>query len=169
MVRLLTGGPEQHMQSVTDDLCDRTIVRKYEIDHACEIVVQQRPKDIRFDRLDKRGKTSNVAEQRRDFTTLSPEIHRGRIAGERFSKVRREVTRKRRMSSLGLGLSSARFAQNSDMPDSLAIVASRSRKSMGFVRKSNAPQFIAARIFAMSPYVLLGPSARASARPYAAC
>ena len=77
MVRLLTGGPEQHMQSVTNDLCDRTIVRKYDVSHASKIIVEQRPKDIGFDRLDKRGKTSNVAEQRCDLSTLSPEIHRG--------------------------------------------------------------------------------------------
>ena len=36
-------------------------------------------------------------------------------------------------------------------PMVLAIVASKSRKSMGFIKKSNAPRFIAVRILTISP------------------
>src|SRR5437899_2478437 len=130
MVRLLTWGTEQHMQGVTNDLCNRTIVRKHNVSHACKIIVEKRPKDLGFERLDQRGKASNVAEQRRDLATLPPKINCIHIAGKALSKIGREVPRERSMRPLGLGLPPSHFTQDLDMAAGLAIVLSRSRKSM---------------------------------------
>ena len=91
MVRLLTRGAEQHMQGVTNDLCNRTIVRKHNVSHAGKIIVEEGPKHVGFKRLNERAKTRNVAEQRRDLSTLSAKINCIHIAGKPLSKIGREV------------------------------------------------------------------------------
>jgi len=94
MVRLLTWSPEQHMQGVSNNLCNRTIVRKHNVGHACKIIVEKRPKHVGFERLDQRGKAGNVAEQRRDLATLAPKINCIHIAREPLSQIGRKVPRK---------------------------------------------------------------------------
>ena len=69
------------MQGIPDDLCNCTIVYKHNVSHASKIIVEKRPKDIGFERLDQRGKACNVAEQRCDFSTLPPKIHGIHIVG----------------------------------------------------------------------------------------
>ena len=107
------------MQGIADDLCNRAIVREYEIGHAGEIVVEKRPKHVGFERLHKRGEAGNVGEQRRDLAALPAEINRVRVAGKPFSQIGREVTRKRGMRPLGLRLPPPRLAQDFDMPNGL--------------------------------------------------
>ena len=110
MVRLLTGGPKQHMQGVTNDLCNRTIVRKHKVGHACEIVVEQRSKRVGFERLHERGEAGNVGEQCRDLTALPAKINRVCIAGKPLGQIGREVTRKRGVRPLSLRLPPPRLA-----------------------------------------------------------
>jgi hypothetical protein len=135
MVRLLAGSPEQHMQGISNDLCNRTIVRKHQVGHACEIVVEKRPKHVGFERLHKRGEAGNVGEKRCDFTTLPAKINRVRIAGKSCSQIGREVTRKRGMRPLSLGLPPPRLAQNFDVPNGLGNRRFKIKKIDGLGQK----------------------------------
>ena len=119
MVRLLAGGPEQHVQGIADDLCHRAVVREHDVRHAGEVVVEQRPKHVGFERLHQRGEAGNVGEQRRDLAALPAEIDRVRIAGKPLGQIGREVTRQRGMGPLGLRLPPPRLAQDLDMPNGL--------------------------------------------------
>ena len=94
MVRLLSWRPEQNMQGISNDLGDRTIVRKYDIGHACEVVVEKRPKHSRFQRLYERSEALDVGKQRCDLAALPTEIDRVRIAGQPLGNIWRKVTRK---------------------------------------------------------------------------
>ena len=110
MVQLFTWGTEQHMQGVTNNLRNRTVVRKHNVSHACKIIVEKRPKHVGFERLDQRRKAGNVAEQRRDLTTLPAKVNCIDIAGKPLSKIRREVPRKGSVGSLGFRLPPSSFA-----------------------------------------------------------
>jgi len=71
MVRLVTRGPEQHMQGIANDFSNRAIVREYEVDHSGQIIVEQRTERVGFKRLYQRCKACDVAEQSRDLAALS--------------------------------------------------------------------------------------------------
>ena len=62
MVRLLAGRAEQHVQRVADDLGDGAVMLEYDIGHAGEIVVEQRPEHVRLKGLDQRGEAGDVGE-----------------------------------------------------------------------------------------------------------
>ena len=151
MVRLLAGGSEQHVQGIADDLGDRAVMGKHDIGHAGEVFVEQRPEHARLQRLHQRGEAGNVGEQRRDLAALAAEIDRVGVAGQPLGQVRREVARQRGIGPFGLACRRRASRRNSICRSVLAMVVSRSRKSIGLVTKSNAPRFMAVRILAMSP------------------
>ena len=62
MVRLLTRRSEQNVQGIPNNLGDRTILGKYDICHACEIVIEKGSEDGRFQCLDKCRETFDVRE-----------------------------------------------------------------------------------------------------------
>jgi len=74
-----------------------------------------------------------------------PQASREAICGEKYR-------RQRGVSALGFGLAAACFPHHSrTWRMVLSMVISRSPKSIGLVRKSNAPRFIAVRMLLMSP------------------
>ena len=119
MIPLLAGSAEQHVQGIANDLCNRTIVRKHKISHAGKIIIEQRPKHFRLERLHQRSKAGNVAEQSRNFASLSSKSERVRFAGEPQSQIGREIPRQRGMRPLGFRLPPPRLPQNLNMPDGL--------------------------------------------------
>src|ERR1700680_4689187 len=113
------GAPNRTCRGITNDLCNRTIVHKDNVSHACKIIVEKRPEHVGFECLDKRGKAGNVSEQRRDLPTLPAKVNCIHIAGKPLSKIGREVPRKRGMRPLCLRLPPPRLAQDFDMPNGL--------------------------------------------------
>ena len=107
------------MDRVADDLRHRSVVGENDISHADEIIVEQRAKNIGFQRLHQRREARNVGEQSSDLATLSPQVERFGIAGEPLSQVWREVARQRRVRPLRCCLPLPRLAQDLDMPDGL--------------------------------------------------
>ena len=119
MVRLLTWCTEQHMQGIANNLCNRTIVRKHEICHAQEVVIEKRTKHVGFKRLYKRRETGNVCKQCCDLSSLPTEINSIRIARKSLGQVGGEVTRERSVRPFRLRLAPSRFTQDIDMPNGL--------------------------------------------------
>jgi len=85
MVPLLAGSPEQHMQGIADDLRHRTIVRKHDIRHTHDVVIEKWSKDIGFECLHERRKIGDVGEKHRNLAALTTEINRVRVVGKPFS------------------------------------------------------------------------------------
>ena len=119
MIRLLAGGAEQHMQGIADDLGHGAVVGEHDSVMPVEIVVEQRPEHVGFERLDQRGEAGNVGEQRRDLAALPGEIDRVGIAGQPLGQIGREVARQRGVRPLGRRLPPPRLAQHFDMPKRL--------------------------------------------------
>ena len=88
MIRLFARSTKQHMQCISDDLRERAIVREYNVGHACKIVVEERAKDGRFQRLHKSSEARNVAEKGRDLTALSAEINGTGVVCQALGNVR---------------------------------------------------------------------------------
>ena len=107
------------MQSIADDLCYRAIMRKHDIRHAREIVIEKRPEHVGFECLHQGGEACDVGKQRCDFAALPAKINCVRIAGKPLRKVGGEVARQRSVGSLGRRLPPPCLAQDLDMPDGL--------------------------------------------------
>ena len=76
MIGLLAWGPEQHVQRVAHDLCDRAVMGEDDLGHAGEVIVQKRLEHLGIERLDQGGEAGDVGEERRDFAPLSAKIDR---------------------------------------------------------------------------------------------
>ena len=152
MIELLARRPEQHVQRVADDLCDRAVMGEDDLRHAGEVVVQKRLEYLWVERLDKRGEAGDIGEERRYFAALSAKVDRLAVRRQPFGEIRREVARERRVRAFGGNLAAPASRRMPTWRMVFAIVVSRSTKSIGLVTKSNAPRFIAVRMFAMSPY-----------------
>ena len=76
MIGLLARRPEQHVQRVADDLCDRAVMGEDDLSHPGEVIVQKRLEHLGIERLDEGGEAGDVGEERRDLATLSAKIDR---------------------------------------------------------------------------------------------
>src|SRR5262249_15483059 len=108
------------MQGIPDNLGNGTVIGKYDIGHACGILVQKRSKHAALQCLHKRRKTSNVSEKCRDFPALALEIDGLGVVGKTLSKVRRKISRQRGISPLRRRLPLTGLTQKFDVADGLS-------------------------------------------------
>src|SRR5215207_6325328 len=100
MIGLLAWSPEQHVQRVANDLCNRAVMGEDDLGHSGEVIIQKRLEHLGIERLDKRGEAGDVGEQSGDLAALSAKIDRLAIRSQPFGEIRREVARERRVRAL---------------------------------------------------------------------
>src|SRR6185312_3928099 len=119
MIGLLAWRPKEHMQSIADDFCDRALVKKYNVGHTREVVVQQRSENAWLQRLHQRSKSGDIGKERRNLPALAGEIDRVGLAGQPLREVGRKIARERCVSALGLQLTALCIAKALDVRDGL--------------------------------------------------
>ena len=74
VVWLLAGRSKQDVNGIADDLRHRAIMGKHHIGHAHDILIEEGPEYVGFERLHQRREIGNVGEQHRDLAALTAEI-----------------------------------------------------------------------------------------------
>ena len=92
MIVLFAGRAKEHMEGIADDFRDRAVVRKHDIGHACEVLIQKRPKHAGLKRLHQGGKPGDIGEERCNFAALTRKIYRIVVARKSLDKIRRKIS-----------------------------------------------------------------------------
>ena len=119
IVRLITGGVEENLDSVADDFRNRTFMCENHVRHAAHIFVEQRAEHFRCRGFHQRCKTGDVSEDDRDLTPVHRHAVGFAVAGEAACDLRRKIPRQRGVRALGFGLTAARLAHHLDVADGL--------------------------------------------------
>ena len=119
MVRLLPRRAKEHVESITNNLGNRSVVRKHDIGHPREVFVKKRSKHAWIERLNQSGEAGNIREKRCNFTPLAGQIYCIPIAGKPLREIGREISREGGIGSFGRYLPASRIAQLFDVADGL--------------------------------------------------
>ena len=93
MVRLFARSAKQDVQGVADDFGYGPIVRKHNVRHSREVLIEQRPQHLGFKRLDESSKTRNVGKKCGDPAPLTAKVDGVGVVGKPLRQIRRKISR----------------------------------------------------------------------------